>query len=69
MHNNTRLVAKTLGLDVEAFNAFALKHKDKYSIYEDAGLYWVSNWFVDDLVRDFEDSQEFKAFKGSQDAS
>ena len=67
MHNTTRFVAKTHGLDVEAFNAFALKHKDKYSIYEDAGLYWVSNWFVDDLVRDFEDSQEFKAFKESQD--
>lgn len=69
MYNTTRLVAKTLGLDVEAFNAFALKHKAKYKIYEDTGLYWVSTWVVDELVRDFEDSQEFKAFKGSQDAS
>lgn len=66
MHNTTRFIAKTHQFDVDAFNLFALKHKDKYSIYEYGGLYWVSNWFVDALIENFQASPDFKAESGAK---
>ncbi len=53
MHNPLSAVAHTYRFDPEKFEAFALANEDKYKIFEEFGKNWVSNWFVDDLIRDF----------------
>ena len=60
MNNPLSFVASTQLFDVEAFTSFALQHETKYKIFYDSGMYWVSNWSVEQLIRDFKVSPDFK---------
>lgn len=46
-------VAESQSLDRQSLEVFASAHVDQYGIVDDGKGLEVSNWYVDDLVRDF----------------
>jgi hypothetical protein len=58
MWNPVELVAKHHHIDPAALVDFAISRDSKYAIAIDTGTAMVSNWHVEDLLKDFKTEQE-----------